>query len=44
MNLIADECVDQQIVACLREEGHEIFYVVEMEPGISDEAILEKAN
>jgi hypothetical protein len=29
MNLMADECVDRQIVARLRREGHEVLYVAE---------------
>ncbi len=44
MNLVADECIDLQIVACLRNEGHEVFYVAEMDPGIPDETVLERAN
>ena len=44
MNLMADECVDRQIVARLRREGHEVLYVAEMDPGIPDETILERAN
>ncbi len=44
MNLIADEGVDRQIVTRLREEGHAVAYVAEMEPGVSDEAVLELAN
>jgi predicted nuclease of predicted toxin-antitoxin system len=44
MNLMADECVDRQVIARLRKEGHEVLYVAEMDPGISDEAILKRAN
>ena len=44
MNMMADECVDRQIVARLRREGHEVLYVAEMDPGIPDETILERAN
>ena len=36
MNFVADESVDQQIVAHLREEGHAVWYVVETGPGASD--------
>ena len=39
MNFVADESVDQPIVTGLREEGHAVLSVVEMEPGISDEAV-----
>jgi len=44
MNLLADEGVDGQIVAQLRLQGHTVLYVAEMEPGISDETVLERAN
>jgi hypothetical protein len=44
MNFLVDESVDQQIVERLRQDGHEILYVAEMEPGISDDDVLEVAN
>jgi predicted nuclease of predicted toxin-antitoxin system len=44
MNLLADESVEALIVDRLRQEGHEILYVAEMDPGISDEIILSQAN
>jgi predicted nuclease of predicted toxin-antitoxin system len=44
MNLLADESVERQIVERLRREGHEVLYVAEMEPGITDDAVLERAN
>ena len=44
MNLLADEGVDKQIVARLREEGHSVSYIAEMAPGISDDIVLELAN
>lgn len=44
MNLLADEGVERQIVERLRLDGHDVLYVAEMEPGISDEAVLERAN
>lgn len=44
MNLMTDECIDQQIVDHLRGEGHEVLYVAEINPSISDEIILERAN
>lgn len=44
MKLLADEGVDRQIVALIRDEGHDVAYVLEMEPGISDEAVLDLAN
>jgi predicted nuclease of predicted toxin-antitoxin system len=44
MNLLADESVDRQIVNRLRLDGHTIWYVTEMEPGIPDEGVLDLAN
>lgn len=44
MNLLVDEGVDRQIVARLRDEGHNVLYVAEMEPGIPDETVLDLAN
>lgn len=44
MMLVADENVDQPIVKRLRDERWTVLAVVEMEPGISDEAVLEIAN
>ncbi len=41
MNLLADEGVDQQIVDLLREEGHDVSYIAEMEPGVQDEDVLD---
>ncbi len=44
MNLLADEGVERQIVERLRQEGHDVWYIAEMEPGIDDEVILAQAN
>ena len=44
MNFLADEGVDKQIVSKLREEGHVVNYVAEMDPGISDDVVLSRAN
>lgn len=44
MKLFADESVDRQIVARLREEGHGVGYVAETAPGSSDERVLDQAN
>ena len=44
MNFLADESVDRQIVERLRQDGHQVWYVAEMEPGISDEIVLDLAN
>jgi predicted nuclease of predicted toxin-antitoxin system len=44
MNLLADECIDQQIVERLRQDGHEVLYIAEMDPGISDDIVLSQAS
>ena len=44
MNLLADESVDRQIVDRLRQEGHAVSYVAEMEPGIPDSTVLALSN
>jgi predicted nuclease of predicted toxin-antitoxin system len=44
VNFLADESVDLQIVDRLRWEGHAVRYVAEMEPGISDDIVLDLAN
>ncbi|GIW91583.1 MAG: hypothetical protein KatS3mg109_2015 [Pirellulaceae bacterium] len=44
MKILADEGVDRPIVERLRQSGHQVWYVVEMEPGISDDAVLDLAN
>ncbi len=44
MNFLADESVDRQIVDRLRQGGHVVQYVAEMEQGITDDAVLSLAN
>ena len=44
MNFLADESVDRRIVDRLRQDGHLVGYVAEMEPGISDDTVLDLAN
>lgn len=44
MRCLADEGVDRQIVDMLREAGHEVLYVAEIEPGISDQVVLERSR
>ncbi|MGC8990532.1 MAG: DUF5615 family PIN-like protein [Verrucomicrobiia bacterium] len=44
MNFWADESVDRQIVERLRQDGHLVWDVAEMEPGISDDIVLASAN
>lgn len=44
MKFLADENIDYQIVAHLRQEGHSVLYVAELNPGISDTEVLGLAN
>ncbi len=44
MNFVADEGVDSHIVAQLRQDGHDVLYIAEMEPSISDDMVLSRAN
>ena len=44
MRLVADENRDRSVIQKLREAGHEVISVAEMEPGISDEVVLATAN
>lgn len=44
MNLLADENIDDSVLVALRNAGHDVQAVSEMEPGIHDEAVLSRAN
>ena len=44
MNILVDESVGQQIVARLRDDGHDVLYIAEMAPGLDDEEVLGAAN
>lgn len=44
MNLLADENIDRSVVATLRQAGHQVLAVSEMEPGIGDATVLSRAN
>jgi predicted nuclease of predicted toxin-antitoxin system len=44
VNLLADESVDAPIVERLRLDGHDVAYVAEMRPGITDDEVLDGAN
>ena len=41
MNFLADENVEKPIVEHVRMDGHVVFYVIEMEPGISDDQVIQ---
>ena len=44
MKLLADENLDGTVIARLRDAGHQVLAVAEMEPGIPDEVVLQLAN
>ena len=44
MKLLADENLNLSVVARMREAGHQVLAVAEMEPGISDDVVLGRAN
>ena len=44
MKLAADECCDAVLVAGLRADGHDVWYVMESARGADDRAILDQAN
>jgi predicted nuclease of predicted toxin-antitoxin system len=44
LKFLGDENLDWQIVERLRLDGHEVLYVVEMEPGLPDDEVLNLAN
>jgi predicted nuclease of predicted toxin-antitoxin system len=44
VKLLADENIDRPIVERLRKDGHLVLHVAEMQPGIPDEQVMQKAN
>ncbi|MGH7389044.1 MAG: DUF5615 family PIN-like protein [Candidatus Rokuibacteriota bacterium] len=44
MNLVANEGVDRPVVERLRHDGHDVVYVAELSPSITDEEVLQQAN
>ena len=40
MRFLADECCDTGLVSSLREDGHDVLYVLERKPGVSDDEVL----
>jgi predicted nuclease of predicted toxin-antitoxin system len=40
LKFLVDECCDTELVSSLREHGHDVSYVLEKQPGISDDDIL----
>ena len=44
MRWVADECVDAEVVARLRDAGHEVYYIAEAKPGVQDDEVLRLAE
>ncbi len=44
MNLLADESVDKPIVDRLRQNGHAVLYIADINPSIDDDTVLHQAN
>ncbi len=44
MKFFADENIDRQIVDRLRQDGHQVLSVAEVEPSISDDQVLTREN
>lgn len=44
MNLLANEGVDRPIVERLRRDGHDVVYVAELSPSITDDEVFQQAN
>jgi len=44
VNLFADESVDRPVVERLRQDSHDVIYVAELAPSITDDEVLRTAN
>ncbi len=44
MTFFCDEGVERQVVERLRADGHEVSYVAEVDPGLSDDDVLSDAR
>jgi predicted nuclease of predicted toxin-antitoxin system len=44
VNFLADESVDQPIVNRLRQDGHDVVAIAELQPSLLDDVVLSKAN
>ena len=43
MNILADENIPRLIVDCLRDQGHDVYWVAESNPAIKDQQVLKLA-
>jgi predicted nuclease of predicted toxin-antitoxin system len=44
VKLVLDESIERQIADALKSEGYQIWYILDMERGISDDKVLALAN
>jgi predicted nuclease of predicted toxin-antitoxin system len=44
LNLVVDEGVEREVVDRLREDGHDVLYVVELSPSAPDDDVLQQAS
>ena len=44
MNLVADGGVDRPVVQRLRDDGHDVTYIGELSPGVTDDDVLRQPN
>jgi hypothetical protein len=44
LRLVCDEGVERPVVERLKSDGHEVFYIAEESPGITDDEVLAQAN
>ena len=44
MRILADENLDGPVVAWLRQEGHDVLWIAEGEPGLPDGGVLDEAE
>lgn len=43
MKFLVDECCDLSMVTRLRENGHDVVFIPETTPGITDDEVLDRA-
>jgi predicted nuclease of predicted toxin-antitoxin system len=44
LRFVADENIDRQIVERLRQDGHVVLYIAEIDSGVNDQDVLKLAN
>lgn len=43
VRLLADECISRSLVAAIRDAGHDVAWITEVESGAPDKAVLARA-